>query len=163
VFPPLAGPWISSGPELCRDWPTLFLPEYQKIYRQVNRKYEVCSPVRHYIYSFVPIDTQAEVPDDAIPVDASEVSDDWRVLTPSPTLYAEECVNFPANCQDYVVLLPDYDPMLTQRVDFLAIDVYETLESLLSSGTLLLVSDGGANDSRGSTGWILCLTTQDNA
>jgi hypothetical protein len=38
---------------------------------------------------------------------------------------------------------------------FLGIDVYETYESLLSSDSLLLVSDGGANNSRGLTGWIV--------
>jgi hypothetical protein len=45
--------------------------------------------------------------------------------------------------------------MLIQRVDFLGIDVYETYESLLSSDSLLLVSDGGADNSRSSTGWIV--------
>jgi hypothetical protein len=154
LFLPL-GPWISSGPELRRDWPTLFSPEYRKIYRLTNRKYEVCSQVRHCVHSFLPDDTQVEVLDVAIPVDASKVSDGWRVMPPSPTLYPEECVNFPATFQDYVDLLPNYDAMLIQRVDFLGIDVYETYESLLSSDSLLLVSDGGANDSRGSTGWIV--------
>ena len=154
LFLPL-GPWISSGPELRRDWPTFFSPEYRKIYRLSNRKYEVCSQVRHCVYSFLPDDTQAEVPGDAIPVDASKVSDGWRVMPPSLALYPEECVNFPATFQDYVDLLPDYDAMLIQRVDFLGIDVYETYESLLSSDSLLLVSDGGADDSRGSTGWIV--------
>jgi hypothetical protein len=38
---------------------------------------------------------------------------------------------------------------------FLGIDVYKTYESLLSSHSLLLVSNGGADDSRGSTGWIV--------
>ncbi len=118
-----------------------------------NRKYEVCSaPVHHCVYTFLPDDTQAEVPDDAIPVDASKVSDGWRIMPPSPTLYPEECVSFPATFQDYVDPLPDYDAMLIQRVDFLGIDVYETYESLLSSDSLLLVSDGGADNSRGSTG-----------
>jgi hypothetical protein len=154
LFLPL-DPWISSGPELRRDWPTFFSPEYRKIYCLLNRKYEVCSQVRHCIYSFPPGDTQAEVPFDAIPVDASKVSDGWRVMPPSLALYPEECVNFPATFQDYVDLLPDYDAMLIQRVDFLGIDVYEIYESLLSSDSLLLVSDGGADDSSGSTGWIV--------
>jgi hypothetical protein len=104
------------------------------------------------VYSFLPDNTQAEVPDDAIPVNASKVSDGWRVMPPSLALYPEECVNFPATFQDYVDPLPDYDAMLIQRVDFLGIDVYETYESLLSSDSLLLVSDGGADNSRGSTG-----------
>jgi hypothetical protein len=111
--------------------------------------------VRHCVYSFIPDDTQAEVPDDAIPVDASKVSDGWRVMTPSPTLYPEEYVNFPAIFQDYVDLLPNYDAMLIQQVDFLGIDVYKMYESLLSGDSLLLVSDGGADDSRSSTGWIV--------
>jgi hypothetical protein len=108
------------------------------------------------VYSFLPDDTQAEVPDDAIPVNASKVSDGWRVMPPPLVLYPEECVNFPATFQDYVdLLLPDYDTMHIQCVDFLGIDIYETYESLLSSDSLLLVSDGGANNSRGSTGWIV--------
>jgi hypothetical protein len=32
LFLPL-GSWISSGPELCQDWPTFFSPEYRLIYR----------------------------------------------------------------------------------------------------------------------------------
>jgi hypothetical protein len=154
LFLPL-GPWLSSGPELRRDWPTLFSPEFQKIYRRTGRQYDVCSQVRYCVYSFTPDETQADVPDDAIPTDASEVSDGWRVLPPSPTLYPEESIHFPATFQDYVDLLPDYDAMLIQRVDFLELDVYETYESLLSSDSLILVSDGGADDSRGSTGWIV--------
>jgi hypothetical protein len=147
LFLPL-GPWISSGPELRRDWPIFFSPEYGKIYRLSNRNYEVCSQVRHCVYSFLPDDTQAEVPDDAISVDASEVSHAWRAMPPSLALYPEECVNFLVNFQDYVDLLPDYDAMLIQHVDFLGIDVYETYESLLSSDSLLLVSDG-------LTGWTV--------
>jgi hypothetical protein len=45
--------------------------------------------------------------------------------------------------------------MLIQQVEFLAVDVYEMYKSLLSSHCLLLVSDGGADGSRGSTGWIV--------
>jgi hypothetical protein len=125
LFLPL-GSWISSGPELRRDWLTLFSPEYRQIYRQANQKYEVCSLVRRCIYSFLSKDIQAEVQDDAISVDATEVSDGWRVMTPSPTLYPEECIDFPATFQDYADLLPNYDAMLIQRVDFLGIDIYET-------------------------------------
>jgi hypothetical protein len=120
---PLA-PWILSGPELRRDWPTLFSPEYQKIYQRADRKYAVCSPVRHSVYSFSPDNIQAEVPDDAIPIDASDVSYGWCVIPPSPALYPEECVHFPATFQDYVDILPDYDAMLIQRADCLGIDVY---------------------------------------
>jgi hypothetical protein len=76
-------------------------------------------------------------------------------MTPSPTFYPEECVSFPATFQDYVDLLPGYDAMLIQRVDFLGIDIYETYESLLSNGSLLLVIDGGADDSQGSNCWIV--------
>ncbi len=50
--------------------------------------------------------------------------------------------------------------MLIQRVDFCGIDVYETHDAaLLSSPSLLLVSDGGADDCMGSTGWIVSDTT----
>ncbi len=49
--------------------------------------------------------------------------------------------------------------MLIQRVDFCGLDVYETHAALLSSPSLLLVSDGGADDCMGSTGWIVSDTT----
>jgi hypothetical protein len=42
---------------------------------------------------------------------------------------------------------------------FLGFDDYETYELLQSSTTIILVSDGGADDSRGSTGWIVSAFT----
>jgi hypothetical protein len=55
---------------------------------------------------------------------------------------------------DYVDTLPDYNAMLIHRVDFCGLDMYETHAALLSSPTLLLVSDGGADNCMGSAGWI---------
>jgi hypothetical protein len=109
-----------------------------------------------------PGDTQAEVPNGTIPVVACKVSDGWRVLIPSLTLYSEECLNFPATFQDYVDLLPGYDAMLIQGVAFLEMTsmrhmshYYQVTPSFLSAmaepmtaGALLAGS---------------CLTTQDNA
>ncbi len=111
-------------------------------------------------HSFVLNNIQAEVPDNAIPVDPTKVSDGWRVITPSLILHPEECIDdFPVTFQDYVDLLPNYDAMLIQRVDFLRIDIYQTYESLFSSSSLLLVSNSCANDNRGSTGWIVSNNT----
>ena len=44
--------------------------------------------------------------------------------------------------------------MLIQCVDFQGLDIYEAYDALISSSSLLLVSDGGADNSIGSTGWI---------
>jgi hypothetical protein len=45
--------------------------------------------------------------------------------------------------------------MLIQQADFCGLNVYKTHAALLSSPTLLLVSNGGANDCMGSTRWIV--------
>jgi hypothetical protein len=45
--------------------------------------------------------------------------------------------------------------MLIQRANFQGLDVDENYEVLIESSSLLLVSDGGADNSIGSTGWII--------
>jgi hypothetical protein len=83
-------------------------------------------------------------------------------MTPSPTLYPEECIDFPATFQDYVDLLPNYNAMLIQRVDVLGIYIYKTYESLFQAAPSFL----SANAMLMTTMALLaglCLTTQDEA
>jgi hypothetical protein len=62
--------------------------------------------------SFTPHDCQVDVPLDSLPVDATEVSDSWRIIPPSPAFYPHETITFSHSFRDYVDLLPDYDAML---------------------------------------------------
>jgi hypothetical protein len=76
-------------------------------------------------------------------------------IPPSPAFYPQETITFSHLFRDYVDLLPGYDTMLIQRVDFQGLDIYETYDALIASSSLLLVSNGGADNSIGSTGWIV--------
>jgi hypothetical protein len=149
------GPWHMTGPTISRDWPFLYSREYRRLYHLTNRHYNVSPYSCHGIFSFAPEDRLSKVPADYIPVDATEASDGWRVIYPNPSLYPQETVTFMLTFGDYVATLPDYDVMLIQRVDFCGLDVYETHAALLASPTLLLVSDGGADNCMGSAGWIV--------
>jgi hypothetical protein len=115
----------------------------------------VQQPVQHGAFSFTPHDCRVDVPLDSLPVDATEVSDGWRIIPPSPAFYPHETITFSHSFRDYVDLLPDYDAMIIQRVDFQGLDIYETYDALIASSSLLLVSNGGADNSIGSTGWIV--------
>jgi hypothetical protein len=96
-----------------------------------------------------------DVPLDSLPVDATDVSDGWGVIPPSPAFYPHKTITFSHSFCDYVDLLPNYDDMLIQQVDFQGLDIYETYDALMASSSLPLVSDGGADNSIGSTGWIV--------
>jgi hypothetical protein len=148
------GPGHTTGPTISSELPFLYSREYCRLYHRRNRHYDVSSSIRHGIFSFTPEDRQYEVPADLIPVDATEVSDGWLVIYPNPSFYPQEIVTFMLTFGDCVDTLPDYNAMLIQRVDFCGLDVYETHAALLSSPTLLLVSDGGADNCMGSAGWI---------
>jgi hypothetical protein len=52
-------------------------------------------------------------------------------------------------------LLPDYNALLIQQVDFQGLDIYKNYDVLTASSSLLLVSDGGADNIIGSTGWFV--------
>jgi hypothetical protein len=69
--------------------------------------------------------------------------------------YPHKTTTFSHTFRDYVNLLPDYNAMLIQHVDFQGLGIYETYARLISSSSLLLVSNGGADNSIGSTGWIV--------
>ena len=72
----------------------------------------VQQPVQHGAFSFTPHDCRVDVPLDSLPVDATEVSDGWRIIPPSPAFYPHETITFSHSFRDYVDLLPDYDAML---------------------------------------------------
>ena len=111
LFLPLAA-WHVSGPNLHRDWPTLYSREYNQIYRRSHQHYDAFKPVRHAVFSFTPHDCHVDVPLDSLPADATEVSDGWRVIHPSSAFYPHETITFSHTFRDYVDLLPDYDAML---------------------------------------------------
>jgi hypothetical protein len=96
-----------------------------------------------------------DIPLDSLPVDATKASNGWCIIPPSSAFYPHKTITFSHTLRDYVNLLPDYDAMLIQRVDFQGLDIYETYDALISSYSLLLVSNGGADNSIGSTGWIV--------
>jgi hypothetical protein len=158
LFLPLAA-WHVSGPNLHRIWPTLYSREYNQIYRRSHRHYDAFKPIRHAVFSFTPHDCHVDVPLDSLPVGATEVSDGWRIIHPSSAFYPHKTITFSHTFRDYVDLLPDYGAMLIQRVDFQGLEIYETYDALISSFSLLLVSDGGADNSIGSTGWTVSADT----
>jgi hypothetical protein len=103
----------------------------------------------------MPHGCQVDVPLDYLPVDTTEVLDGWRIIPPLPAFYPHKTITFSHSFCDYVGLLPDHDYMLMRRVDFQGLDLYKTYDAPITSSSLLLVSDGGADNSTGSTGWIV--------
>jgi hypothetical protein len=144
-----------TGPTISRNWPFLYSREYCKLYHRMNCHYNVSPQICHGIFSFTPEDGQSEVSADSIPVDNGQASDGWRVIYPNPSLHQQEIVTFMLTFGDYMDTHPDYDAMLIQRVNFWGLDVYKTHAALLSSPTLRLFSNGGADSCMGSAGWIV--------
>jgi hypothetical protein len=104
---------------------------------------------RPNIFDFTPLKITPHLTGDSIPVDA-KVSPNGLV-----TNHLEETVMFHLEFSNYVASLPDYDAMLLQRVNFHSRSPHQLYQALLNADTLLLVSDGDADNYIGSTSWVI--------
>jgi hypothetical protein len=126
------------------------------LYRCYSNSFEACVELRPNIFDFVPLEITPFLPDDSIPVDAKVSLGGWNTSdTISVTNHLEETITFHLELSNYVNSLPDYDAMLLQRINFHSRSPHQLYEALLHADTLLLVSDGGADDNIDSTGWVI--------
>jgi hypothetical protein len=136
--------WTSSGEHLRQSWPFLYSP---------SRSTYSSAELRPNIFDFTPLKITPHLPDDSISVDAIVCPDGWFAPdTTSVIAPLEETITFHLEFSDCVASIPDYDAMLLQRVNFNSRSPHQLHESLLHANSLLLVSDGGADDNIGSTG-----------
>jgi hypothetical protein len=104
---------------------------------------------RPHIFNYIPLEIVNHLTDDVIPVNATDSTSGWQSSPITAT------IQFHYSFASYVADLPDYDAMLLQRVNFLGHTPHQLYLTLTQSNNLLLVSDGGADNGIGSTGWII--------
>jgi hypothetical protein len=95
------------------------------------------------------------LPDDAVPVDISDIDEGWYMFTPLVTTVAtRDLIAFPS-FSEYVQSLPDHESLLLQRVELCCASIFDVCEKLQALSEIILVSDGGAVDDYGLYGWVV--------
>jgi hypothetical protein len=147
--------WTSTGDLLRRHWPFLYSPTLHLLFRQYQNSFESCTETRPHIFNYISLEIVNHLPDDAIPADATDITNGWRTSPITATIQLNNTITFHYAFASYVAGLPDHDAMLLQHVNFLGRTPHQLYLTLTQSNNLLLVSDGGADNGIGSTGWII--------
>lgn len=154
VYDPL-GPW-HAGISTRRQWPNYYSISQDRLYR-----YDCLELVSHKRIS--PRDfsmtrasyDKSTLPDDAVPVDISDIDEGWYMFTPLvPTGAIQDQIDCPS-FSEYVQSLPDHESLLLQRVELCSESIFDVCKKLQALSEIILVSDGGAVDDYGSYGWVV--------
>jgi exonuclease III len=154
-YPQQLGNWTVSGPNLRRQWPFLYSPSHDSLYRSFHTSYEVSRPVRPRIYDFSPHSTSLSIPADSVPVECEERSDGWFVR--SSLAHSEETITFDNSWTEYLFTTAPWERMLLQRTDFKLQSPHDVYDLLSHSTSSILVSDGAADHLQGSAGWVIAI------
>lgn len=159
LYRPL-GPWLHRYHLLRRDWPYVYSPSLDTVYKHDPPNHVVYNRVRTRIYK--PNATPATItvlPVDCVPVDCCSITDGWRISVPSPLSPTIQCppTKIAASFDDYLDSIPDSERCLLIRYHLFDRDPYDTLEYFNDYDRVIIVSDGGALPDRGSFGWIIGL------
>ena len=156
LFQPL-GPWTLPHHKLRRTWPYLYSPSTDILYRNRLNQYSALPRYRPRVYRHTNSTTTVILPLDCIPVDATPISDGWRLDTYLPILPPPSIV-LPLSFPEYIHSLPDHERCALLRHELLCSDIFSFISLVSDLSDVLLVSDGGAEGNFGSFGWTICLS-----
>jgi hypothetical protein len=147
--------WTTSGNQLRRRWYFIFSTSSDSLYRSFEATSEVSGKVRTRVFSFTSTWTISVAPPNAVPVGCKGGSDGWYILSmPRPQ---EETIQFDLIWDDYVFSLDSWERMLLQGIHHLHQSPFDIHQQLSDAPSATLVSDGGANHSQGSAGWVIAV------
>jgi hypothetical protein len=148
--------WTSFGNSLWQQWPFLCSPSLHLLYHHFENCFESHHEIRPNLFDlFSSLETIHNLPDDTIPVDITDIIAGWRTSPTTSTTPPNDTITFHYDFATYVNELTGHDATLLQRVNFLGGNPHQLHTTLSQADNLLLVSDGGADNSIGSTGWII--------
>jgi hypothetical protein len=153
------GAWLPGSDWLFRKWSYHFSPSTGQIYHSVCHTYTVHgrrrrSRHRSQLFSAAPAAVIYCLPPDCIPVE--ELSSSGSILAFRGML-VRRCHTKPPRAstsfRGYISALPAWDQRLLQSVEIM--DDEALMNYFLTDSILYVVSDGGADDNRGSYGALL--------
>jgi hypothetical protein len=153
------GAWLPGSDWLFRKWVYHFSPLTGYIYHSDNHTYNVhsrcrCSRHQSQLYYATAEDVISRLPYDCIPVEELSSSGSFlafrgmRVRRRRTTLPGP-----PVSFREYISALPPWDRRLLQQVE--VVDGAALIAYFLTGANLYVVSDGGADDDKGSYGALL--------
>jgi exonuclease III len=152
------GPWLHPSAQLRRTWPILYSPSGDSLYIRSSDHYEVHPASHHRNFPYATAASVRVQPSDGIPVDVTETSYGW--LIPGNLAFAPSIPPTPPapTFDDYINQQPEHIATLLPRINWYCQDAYEFCSLASDLNTIILVTDGGANDSMGTFGWVIGTT-----
>jgi hypothetical protein len=153
------GAWLPGSAWLFRKWSYHFSPSTGQIYHSVRHNYTVYgrrrrSRHRSQLFYAAPAVVTSGLPPDCIPVE--ELSSSGSILAFRGMLVRRCHTKLPrsyTSFREYISALPVWDQRLLQSVEIM--DDEALMNYFLTDAILYVVSDGGADDDRGSYGALL--------
>jgi hypothetical protein len=160
----ILGDWLPGSSWLRSKWSSFYSISLHSIfiYNPVLRHYDSHTASRKFtrrsaFFHVLPSSASTSLPPDAVPVDVQSNSK-FLLIGKVHRVIESPTTPIPFTFEDYVASLPAWDYSLIQDLHLPNLD--SLLNSLRTDTSLLLCSDGGAADSKGSYGSIIASDDQ---
>ena len=149
-------------------WPFYYSPSDKQLYQRMSPSWEIpigeplfevkaLAPSSTRMFRHDSIDTVTELPLDSLPVDVNDSAHGWWLEsyskpamvptdTPAPETWPEHLATLSPHLREYLAEVQWLFPIVS---------VYDAVQSL---DHIILATDGGAKDRKGSLGWVLSST-----
>jgi hypothetical protein len=106
------------------------------------------------MYEYVPAETNKLLPEDAVPVDAMDTNNGWRMLGQLLIINKEKTRTRKETFQKYIRHQEEHISQYYTQLEFLTVPI-KKYELLKTTKKVLIATDGGAIPMKGSIGFVI--------